>query len=130
MPPHQLTVAPLVRLPDLLAKRRIAAGVAAPNLSAEDRALPEVAYLQDLDAEVGEDGEQVLPPTADPVVTSIVRIALRREGPGGELHVGVDHLEEGVEVPPVQGLVGGTGSLHVLLRHRPRSIPRLSSDAE
>ena len=39
-----------------------------------------------------------------------------------ELQAGIAKREEGIEVASIEGVEGGPGKLHVLLRHRPRSI--------
>ena len=42
-----------------------------------------------------------------------------------DLHVIVHQCQKGVEVAPVEGVNGSVSQLHVLLRHRPRSIPQV-----
>ena len=46
---------------------------------------------------------------------------------GDDLHVIVHQCQKGVEVAPVEGVNGSASQFHVLLRHRPRSIPQLGS---
>jgi hypothetical protein len=52
-------------------------------------------------------------------------IALYGTNSGKELTLGAVRLHERICIPTIQRIVGATDSLHVLLRHRPRSIPEL-----
>jgi hypothetical protein len=80
-----------------------------------------VPHLDDLDGVVGESVEQVLPPAADSVVAVIA--ALRRDQARYGLHVILHKCQIGTEIASVQGVNSSVSQLHVLLRHRPPSIP-------
>ena len=99
----------------------------AANAHGCDRQVSKVAHFDDLDGEVGEDVEQVLPPAADSVVAVIA--ALHGSRTRDDLHVIVRQRQRGVEVAPVEGVEGSVNQLHVLLRHRPRSIPQAQESA-
>jgi hypothetical protein len=97
------------------------------NAHGDDQGVAEVANLHDLGTEVGEDGEQGPPPFTDAVVTTVVGTALQLHDARREFHFRVCEREVGVEITPVEGVVGAIEPLDVLLRHRPRSVPRSAS---
>lgn len=88
-----------------------------------DRDVSKVAHFDGLQAEVGKDAEEVLPPATGPIMAAKVRPAPQADYARDELDVIVRVLEKGVEIPPVEGVDGAAGQHHVLLRNK--GSPRL-----
>jgi len=86
-----------------------------------NRQVPSIAHPNDLDPEVRKDAEQIPPPLPGAVVPSI-GVALDREDPRNPHDIRMSKREKCVEVAPVESLDAPPVKLHVLLRHRPRSI--------
>ena len=100
-----------------------------PQAKGGENEVAEVAHFQDVEAQVRKDSEQVFPPLADAVVTPVFGPADQLAEARRELHLGVDESEEGIQIALVERVVHEVAALHVLLRHRPRSIPRLREGA-
>ena len=84
--------------------------------------LAAIAHLDDLDLVIGPSVEPVLPPEPDSVMAALA--ALDGDDARRDLHVIVHQCEKRIEVSPVDGLDASVHKLHVLLRHRSRSIPQ------
>src|SRR5262245_11307439 len=88
-----------------------------------EHAVTEVSNLVGLAAQPTEWDDDLPPPPPDPIMPS-KRLAFGLGDQRGELHVGVDAGEERIEVTAVHRVYAAPVGLDVLLRHRPRSIPR------
>jgi hypothetical protein len=92
-----------------------------------DRNVSKVAHFNNLDFPVGEGAEPVFHPAAHSFVAVIAAVHASRERDG--LHLIVRKCHQGIEVAPVEDVNGSVNQLHVLLRHRPRSIPQAQGSA-
>jgi hypothetical protein len=88
----------------------------------------EVAHLHNLRGGVRKHIGQVLPQATDTVV-SAVSAALNWGEKRNELGLGIGECEEIIEVAPIERLPHFPRGLHVLLRHRPPSIPQAQESA-
>src|SRR6185312_2865380 len=112
---------PANHLPEHLLDRGVATravGTSAPGC--ERQVPPHVVHLIKGDAEVGERTEQVRPPATGSVVAVIAAFHPAHAWDG--LYVLVRQGQIRVEVTPVEGVRQSVLELHVLLRHRSRSI--------
>jgi hypothetical protein len=128
-PPNALPAPPPGYVPDRLLGRCVATSAAAALAQERERHVSKVVRLDNLGGEAGKDTEQVFQPPADSVVAVIVIAALQRSRAWDDLHIIVRECHKGVEVAPVEGVNGSADKVHVLLRHRPRSIPQAQESA-
>jgi hypothetical protein len=90
-----------------------------------DRQVTRIAHFDDLDGEVGQAGEQALPPAADS--SEAVIVALDRGQWRCALNVVVHQSEKGIQVAAIEGVNASVGQLDVLSRHSSASIAEISS---
>jgi ketosteroid isomerase-like protein len=121
--PDKPPVAPLTHLPDHLIDWDATFSAVAANTHSPHREIPKVAHFQGLRMPVGKDVIQVLVPAEKSLVAAIPTLFNRGQA-REDLHVLVRQCQKGVEVAPVERVDGSVSQLHVLPRHRPRSIPQ------
>ena len=120
-PPDAFPPTPLGDIPEQYLERRVASCAATAKSHGCERQVSKVAHRDHFDREVGENVDYARVPAADSIVSAI-RCPPSRP-PLGRPRRQRPSVPETTQVPSVEGVKGLVSQLHVLLRHRPPSIP-------
>ena len=114
-------------LPNSLLPRQ-AATPTAPDFDefVEDGVIIQGRYLLDLEMEFLKDFEELLDPLSR-LGPPAVDVSKPNEGQGLPYDIWAEETQPGIHAAPIEGIDRFPRDLHVLLRHRPRSISRRMS---